>query len=188
MDMFDNPYGQNKVLMENQRYTLRIAIGNLDTSFTFYSPFKPLYCSAREVKTVIGDMFDTNESKEGNIPILAAIHQASLELEDLASANDLKIETPLSFTMRQWVKYKAALIVANRVLLTLAGKIGAEEVSLDKFRIVRQINIPSVNNLISTLQQQLVRYENALLSSTGSRVRSVVKAGSSSQFNLTRVF
>lgn len=171
-------------LKYNQRYSLQIKMptGEILTS-TFTSAYDPLYSSVTMIRQDIGELITDLTDDEINFKI----YQVSQTAQQLAgraqryllygsgigniqlqfagvdrAAMRNAIPYPTPYYVQQYVRYKSEEELVYAKYIKLSSQAGMMEKDLGDLKIIRQVMIPKIQEVLSDLKTNLKEWEDSV--------------------------
>lgn len=185
-------------LKYNQKYTLQITMPTGDIlKSTFTSAYDPLYSSATIVRQDIGELITDLTDDQINFKIyqvsqtaqqLAAQAQryllygsglGNIQLQfSSASRADMRnaLPYPTPYYVQQYVRYKAEEEIVYAKYIKLSSMAGMMEKDLGDLKIIRQVMIPKIQDVLMDLKRNLKEWEDMVRGGGSAKPKRTVRA------------
>lgn len=150
-------------VLNNSMYTaavsgLKDADGNAieDRTFTFRTPYSPMYCSLESLKLVV----DTFNIPDENM--LSYIRQASKEADFIAGGTAVSSGSSVPFAVEQFVRVKATYDCLLRGFMDRTYLGGGATYTLDTATYEDSLNATAFKDLLDRLFKELQKWQDAI--------------------------
>jgi hypothetical protein len=170
-------------LMYNQRYHLHFNLGGQDFDIEFTSHYDPLYTTVDIIRADLRDIVDDMTDDEINFRIYqtgqlaqqlagqaqrfilfgSAIGNIILQFQGV-SRQDMRnaIPFPTPFYVQQYTRYKTELDIVYAKIVSLSMKAGTMEKDLGEFKVIREVMIPRLQDVLAELKSNLEQWEQQI--------------------------
>lgn len=171
-------YGTEIRLLENQLYTVTLTVRGQQKVVSFTSRYNPLFSTVRVIRSDFRDLFSAYTDDDIN----RVIHDNSKLAIEIANP-ELDLNEEIPYYVRQYVRYKTELDLVTDLFLTLTSQSGQADKQLGDLRVMKQVQLPKLQDILKVLEQRLAAWEAQLVGMKAPPT-SAVRAGNTAPYPL----